>query len=406
VDDEQGPEVAPLVPGEAPPLDAAEFEASTGESLARALDLDTWTPGEDLTDLSDRLKREIEEAVRQEDRIRARIREVVFTRLAGRPGAPKQAGVFQASPEGVEQAHRGLLFNGAVEACDGTSVVSDRLPLTITQLGVCLVSYRGDQGSWVHRLFRRDLRVRGLDPVEEALNLLERRRQRGGVEEPSRRDRMSELMRRGIMTYAERAVLLHRSEALWRMGHGNPTPYELLTGAGIVQLLEASLELLRALVLEHQRFVFVPSAPANRMLVTIGDALRPLEYAVVDTVEAGLRRLLTGGYRGEWGGTVLSKVEDFVAEVGPQVVVGTYRASSMGPAHVFYAHAEQVHTAALIAIADSVLQEHKGFPMLIDLADTVCRATFGGDTFGALTELAYVEAGAPFRYVPERRQRT
>jgi len=254
VDDEQGSEVPPLAPGETPPVDAAEFEASFGESLAHALDLDTWTPGEDLTDLSDRLKREIEEAVRQEDSLRTRIRDVVFTRLASRPGAPKQAGVFPASPERVEQAHRGLLFNGAVEACDGTSAVSDRLPLTITQLGVCLVSYYGDQGSWAHRLFRRDLRVRGLDPVEEALELLERRRQRGGVEEPSRRDCLSELARRGIMTYAERAVLLHRSKALWRMGHGNPTPYELLTGAGMVQLLEASLELLRVLVLEHQRF--------------------------------------------------------------------------------------------------------------------------------------------------------
>jgi hypothetical protein len=44
--------------------------------------------------------------------------------------------------------------------------------------------------------------------------------------------------------------------------------------------------------------------------------------------------------------------------------------------------------------------------MLIDLADTICGTTFGGDSLGALTELAYVEAGAPFRYIPERRQRT
>jgi hypothetical protein len=81
VDDEQGSEVPPLAPGEAPPVDAAEFEASFGESLAHALDLDTWTPGEDLTDLSDRLKREIEEAVRQEDSLRTRIRDVVFTAM-------------------------------------------------------------------------------------------------------------------------------------------------------------------------------------------------------------------------------------------------------------------------------------------------------------------------------------
>jgi len=44
-----------------------------------------------------------------------------------------------------------------VEACDGTCSVHDTLPLTITQIGVCLVSYLGEQGAWGHRLFRRDL---------------------------------------------------------------------------------------------------------------------------------------------------------------------------------------------------------------------------------------------------------
>lgn len=43
-----------------------------------------------------------------------------------------------------------LLFNGAVEACDGTSVEHGTLPVTITQIGVCLVSYQGDQGSWLN----------------------------------------------------------------------------------------------------------------------------------------------------------------------------------------------------------------------------------------------------------------
>src|SRR4029453_9407701 len=137
-----------------------------------------------------------------------------------RPGGPKGAGVRQAHAEDVAKVHRGLLFNGAVESCDGTCVVNDRLPLTIVQIGVCLVSYRGDQGSWVPRLFRRDLRVRGADPVDEALELLERRRQRSGYDLSSRPDTLSELARRGLMSYAERAVLLQRSSAPWRMGHG------------------------------------------------------------------------------------------------------------------------------------------------------------------------------------------
>jgi hypothetical protein len=166
----------------------------------------------------------VEEAVHQEDDLRAQIRKIVFERLATRPGAPKQAGVYKMRPEWVERTQRGLLFNGGVEACDGTSAVSDRLPLTITQLGVCLVSYHGDQGSWVHRLYRRDLQVRGLNPVEEALELLERRRHRGGLEQPSRRDHMSELLRRGIMTYAERAVLLRRSLLAGAWATATPRP--------------------------------------------------------------------------------------------------------------------------------------------------------------------------------------
>jgi hypothetical protein len=396
----------PLPPSAEPALvDAHEFETAFGEPLARALDLDTWQPGENLAALYSRLEEEIEQAVRQENRIRDRIRQEVFPRLRTRLGAPPDAGVYQARVEDVERVHRGLLFNGAVEACDGTSVVHDTLPVTIAQIGVCLVSYRGDQGSWVQRLYRRDLRVGGLDPVEEALEVLERRQRRAGFDMSSRRDTLSDLGRRGIMTYAERAVLLRKSDAPWRMGHGNPTPYELLTGSGMRELLESGLDLLHELVAVHRRFVFVPSAPAARTLLTIGNALRPLEYAIVDTLTGWLERIVEQGhYRGDWA-TLLPRVKQFVSGVGPQIVVGLYRASDMAPAQLFYAHVEHAHEAALIAMADSALQEHRGFPMLIDLADTVCRATFGTDSFTASTQLAYVEAGEPFRYLTERQTR-
>jgi hypothetical protein len=144
------------------------------------------------------------------------------------------------------------------------------------------------------------------------------------------------------------------------MGHGNPTPFDLLTGSGTPLLVEPSLKLLRELVLEHQRFVFIPSAPADRMLITIGDALHPLEYAIVDTQEVRLRRLPDlGGYRGDWR-FLKPKLRDFANEAGPQIAVGVYRASSIAPAQVFYAHIEHAHTAARIAIADSVMQQHKG----------------------------------------------
>jgi hypothetical protein len=307
----------------------------------------------------------------------------------------------------LEDVHRKVLFNGAAEACDGTVVSHDTLPLTITQIGVCLVSYRGDQGSWVHRLYRRDLRASNKrDPVDETMELLERRRQRGAVDQRSTRDRLTDMARRGIMAYAERAVLLDRSSAIWRIGHGNPTPYELVTGSGMVDLVRASLVLMTRLVLEHRRFVFIPSSTGARDLLTIGNALQPLEYAIIDTQEETLGRIAGGHYRGDaWAG-VSEQVNEFVKECGPNIVIGMYRASRLAPAQMFYAHLDHAHEAALIAMADSVLQEHRGFPMLIDLADGVCRASFGGEAFSVSAQVAYAEAGEPFRYVSERSTRS
>lgn len=398
------PEALPPVVAEEPPVDAEEFEAAFGEPLTQALDLATWVPGEEMDALYGRLEREVDAAVAQEDLARAQVRDLIFPRLRTRPNTLPCAGVFKATVSELERVHRGLLFNGLVEACDGTSTVVETLPMGIAQIGVCLTSYQGDRGSWVHRMFRRDLRVGGLNPVDETLKILERRRDRTSFEGGSRRDTMSELARRGIMSFAERAVLVHKSTAPWRVGHGSPAPYELLTGSGMRDLLQSSIELLEQLVMDHQRFVFVPSS-ANRFYLTIGDALRPLEYAIVDSNEDVITRIVDlGHYRGAWA-DMIPRVRRFAQEAGSKIAVGVFRASAMAPAQVFYAHVDHVHEAALIALADSTLQEHRGFPMLIDLAHTVCSATFGGTAIAELTKLAYVEAGAPYRYLTERQSR-
>jgi hypothetical protein len=398
-----------------PAIDGEEFSRSFGERLHSALDLDTWSAGEDLALLYANLEAQVRDAVAREEDVRRTVRAELFPRIGTRPGAPAGAGVRTADLRSLERIHQGLLFPGAVDACDGRPAVHDTLPLTIFQIGVCLVSYQGDQGTWSHRLFRRDLRVEGVDPIAELAELLERRAQRGGLNQPSRRDTLSDLARRGIMTYAERAILLRRSTAPWRIGHGNPAAYELITGSGSLDLMIESTRILRELVEDHQRFLFVASEPADRVLLTIGDALRPLEYAVVGTLREQIDRIVElGHYRGrhssrtDWDGLTLTAEEwirKFRDHVAPQVVVGVYRASSVAPAQVFYAHVDHADLAAHIALADSVLQEHRGFPMLIDLADRVCGAVFGNETLSAPVSLAYAEAGAPWRFVSERQSR-
>src|SRR5262245_55299692 len=169
---------------------AEDFRASFGEGLERTLDIDTWQPG-DLSQEYDRLAREVREAVAMEDELQGRIRAEVFPRLKTREQAPACAGVYgPVDVSALRRVHRRLLFNGGVEACDGTHQAHDTLPLTIHQIGVSLLSYRGDQGTWCQRLFRRDLRVRGGDPVQEAMELLQRRDRRGALNHPSRGDGM------------------------------------------------------------------------------------------------------------------------------------------------------------------------------------------------------------------------
>lgn len=379
-----------------------DFEAAFGEPLSRTLDLSTWTVGEDLALAYARLEEEVAEAVAREDSYRAEIRNTIFPKLATLPGAPPNAGVRQAQSPVLERIPRGMLFNGGVEACDGVYVVHDTLPLSITQIGVCLVGYNGEQGAWVHRLFRRDLRSKSANIVDEVLTLLNRRQKREGQGQAG--DGLSELATRGIMTYAERAILRDKSTASWRMGHGSPVPYELLTGlwASNIAGIQTSIDLIRWYVHQHKRFVFVPSAPRKRHLLMIGNALRPKEYAVVQTVKPDLRTMADrGGYRG----AVEKAMEALVEDVGDKIIVGLYKVWEAAPPRIFYAHVDYADLAAHIVMADSILQEHRGFPMMLDLADTVCRTTFGTETLLPSVQIAYTSAGEPFEYLGERETR-
>jgi hypothetical protein len=382
-------------------IDSQTFDAVYGEPLSQTLDIDTWQEGGDLAGLYRRLEDEVAAAVVTENELCAAIRREIFPRLRGRPQAPREAGCYRASVADLEHVHRNLLFNGAAQACDGTSVEHDTLPVTITQLGVCLVSYQGDQLSLAQQLYRRDLRQTSGDPLADVIALLDNRSQRGSVGDDER-DQLSHLARRGIMTYAERAVLAYKASAPWRIGHGNPMPYELLTGSGNMDLLRSSLQVVRDLMLRHQKVVFVPSAYRDRRLLTLGQALAPLEYAVVQTAEQDMLAIVKAGH---YSRADLKRAEDFCHEVGPQIAMGVYRASQAAPPHVFYSHAEHVHVAVALAMADSVLQAHRGFPMLIDLADTLCQTTFGNDIFNDAVQHAYASAGAPFRFLTERQTR-
>src|SRR6185312_13263650 len=103
-----------------PEVTAEQFREGFGEDLRRTLDLSTWTAGEDLSADYRRVEAEVRDAVAHEGRLLGKIRDEIFPRLGGYPGAPSGAGVYAAAVSALERIHRGLLFNGGVEACDAT----------------------------------------------------------------------------------------------------------------------------------------------------------------------------------------------------------------------------------------------------------------------------------------------
>jgi hypothetical protein len=393
-------DAAELLP-EGVEIPTSEIEAAIGERFTDTLNVAHWDRG--LTQAAvDKLEQQIAEAVALEREIVRTVRRDIFPLIANSAGAPTEAGVYQATLQEVEEAQRNVLFNVGVSAVDGAVKTHDTLPVTITQIGVSLVSYAGEQGAWTHRVFRRELRAKGPDVSrDEVLDALMRRRGRGGLGQPDKRKeggRISELLGRGLMSYSERAILSDQTDTPWRMGHGSPAPYELLTGSGNMDLLRAGLDAVRRLV-THEKFVFVPSADGDRLLLTLGMALRPLEYAIVYHDEQRMRTIVKGGHYGE---DHVKFAQSFVDDTGPEIVVGAYRTYQDVPAQVFYAHREHAHEAAIIAMADSVLQSHRGFPTLIDVADIACKTYTGMDAFTPGIQAGYARSGSPLAFLPER----
>ena len=383
------------------PISADQYTTLTGESLEMTLDINTWEGGVRALQAFERLEREIEAAERMSDDIRRSIRSNIFKLIASSDG-PEGAGVYKVTLDDLKRAQRDVLFNGLVEACDGNSHVFHTLPVQIIQIAVATVTYNGQEQTWANRIFRRDINLRGgASLVDETIELLKRRS--GGPENGGSRKKITDQLRRGIMTYMERVVLADKSQAPWRMGHGNPLAFEILTGSGQAELIALGVPVLARLVLDHKKFVFVPSDTVKEHYLTIGDALEPLEYAIIDDASADLTRILGGGYRGEdYRDALHGVLEPFCAAAGKAVVMGVYRASSLSPARMFYAHRDYVHEAARIALADSVMQEHRGFPMLVDMADGICTTYFGAETLNRPTQAAFSVVGQPYRYLDER----
>lgn len=404
--------------GHESPSDDVAGETGDGDDaeaeFLQALDLDAWTTGERMDTLAARLEREVETAARFEGDMAPRILKVLERGLTAVPDASRENGLYTLSIDDVTRALRNILFNGLIEAADGTRVAVKTLPVTVFQIGVCLTSYlgTGDGGTIGNRLYRHDIMRRNGNAEDEVLAFLSRRARRKKRDvirqefgDDGQATGISDMMCRALMIYAERAMLVDRSQKDWRMGHGGPMPHELITGSGRNKMAFASIEMLRRLLLGHKRFIFVPSEISDEAVVTIANSLRPLQYAILRNTKDIIEGYMDGSSfnRPHYKASGLyDAVRAFQEDAGSKVVLGVYRASAICPGQIFYAHEEHVHEAAQIVMADSALQEARGFPNLIDIADRTCRGMFEPGSLSAQVQAALARSGSPFRFLAER----
>ncbi|MCP2213974.1 hypothetical protein [Bradyrhizobium diazoefficiens] len=382
---------------------AEQFDRHIRGMVDEALNVSTWTDGERMSDLEERLEREVRAATQYESEKTGRVLQLIEENIGDNPEASKESGIVPVTVDQISDTLRSVLFNGLVEACDGTRVSYDTLPISVIQIGLCMTTYLDDGAptSVGHRLYRHDMVRRHDNAEEELLAFLKQRARASNPDENGEVAGISDMLVRAIMEHGERYLLTERSRKPWRMGHGLPYPYEMMTGSGSGKIIELSLGLLPKLLGDHKRFVFVPSETGDRAIRTIANALQPLQYAVLTNTKYIIDAYLRGSYRGKYA-DFKPMLFDFRDDIASKVLVGVYKASRFSPGHVFFAHEDHVHEAALIAMADSALQEHRGFPNLIDIADRLCKATFDPSGIAANVNAVFAAQGEPFRYLLER----
>lgn len=365
-------------------LSSDDFKKSYGEDFARTIDIETWKIDRNLAKLYAKIEEELFDAKRNEIKANKVFRDEVFPRIKDKIHIPHAGLHADTTLELIEKIHKGFLFNGAVTACGGVSTMYDSLPISITQMGICLVNYQGQHGSYSHQLFRRDLKFTHTDPVKDAKELIDRRRS-------DDKSKLHNLAMSAIKAYVERAILLEKSNSKWLLGYGCPVPNEFMMGfwANREEMKCKSIDLMERMIMKHQRFVYVQASTRHPELWALGNALEPFEYLVVDTLEEKLAQQVNSGNTRL---DIKNAYQRVAREAGSQIAVGVYKVSRFSPPQVFYCHIDHIQTAALIAMADSALQMHSGIPMLLDLAENLCKSAFGKNDFMASIDQAYTRA--------------
>jgi hypothetical protein len=299
------------------------------------------------------LRREIEENYARECDIRERLRHYILTE--------KKGNLRTVDAQMFADARKELTSH--VTGVDGTLAKVELLSGVRSQLGIVAVNYSNDKATYV--TYVSEATFSDYDATDDILEVLQKRRK----EERA----VSDLVLRATLAYNERSRALEQTTK-WRIVHGELFPFELRSGLGKLKALPTSLELFRNLI--NEKTIGSVVSDTSAVEINLGYALKQNEYFMISTLKSDYSDWLPDAH---FSAEDEALFKQFIDDTAGEIYKGVYRVAQRP--HVFYAHREVFDEFASILVADSSLIPERGFPMLIDYADTIAAALFRARDF-------------------------
>jgi len=287
-----------------------------------------------------------------------------------------------------------LLLGGDVVGVDGTNTDYRLLSGLRCQIGVVAVNYAGEKIRHAFFISEADLTLETDDVIEAIKN-------RKIAEE-----NLPSMYVRGLRNYREREAGFHpKFKDKFVMIHGPLLPFELMSGLGRLRALDVTLDLLKKLITE-KRFFSVLSSTSYQDWLTFGLALEPFQYFTVKEFTLGSHIANSGNfmsYKDKWREEEFKKAETFLRDYAEQILIGVIRVGDRP--YIFHAHKDNFDIAASIIARDAMFQKEKGFPLLIDYADSLCSKYFSATDFKSMMQWQLAKNNHYMREASERELR-
>lgn len=288
---------------------------------------------------------------------------------------------IKSIPDNLSKVEK-LLVDGNVIGIDGTIAKHKTITGVMAQIGVIAVNYKNKKLH--HSYFISEARYK--EDIEEVTEYL-------FSQEPENQ-LVSDLVLRAVLFYREREIgLCQEYHDLYKLYHGPLIPhFEMLGGLGKLRALDITVEILDKIIL-NKKCISIISRSINNAYIRLGFSLNKGEYFKLKHTNIGneIRKNERFMSPEKWRTEDFDKVSGFLNERASKIDIGIIKMSDRP--YVFNAHKENFDTAAEIIARDSMFQHEKGFPLLIDYADTLCSNYFKASDFNKIIEYKLASEG-------------